>query len=113
MADRQTDPFAELKKIAEIKVDRERHRLAAAKAEQSRLEDERRALHKQIDDLQDAKETNPASLINAYAYLESLSSKARQLDADRAAASQRTQAQREKIKHALASKIRVDGMDAE
>ncbi len=112
MAD-QPDQLAELKQIADIKFDRERHRLAAVKEELSRLEAERKALNKKIIDLADAKETSPAALINAQAYLNALGNKAKSLDAARQQASERTQAQRDRIKIALASKIRVDGMSEE
>ena len=107
------DPLAELKIIAGIKFDRERHRLAAVKEELSRLEAERKALSKQIVDIADAPETSPEALINAYAYLNALSTKAKHLDAARWQASQRTQVQRDRIKTALAAKIRVDGMSDE
>lgn len=110
MAD-QTDQLAELKKIAEMKFDRERHRLAAVNEELSRLEAERKALQKKVVDLADAKESDPAAFINTYAYLDSLAVKAKQLDAARKEANQRTEAQRERIRTALASKIRIDGMD--
>lgn len=111
MAQQQTDELAELKKIAKIRVDRERHRLAAIKDEVARLDAEKQALKSQIVELHEAQETSPAALINAQAYLNSLSNKARELEGKRLHASERTKQQREKIKSALASKIRIDGMD--
>lgn len=110
MSREQTEGLAELKKIAEIRVDRERHRLAAIKDEVARLDAEKKALKSQIRDLHEAEETSPIALMNAQAYLDSLSSKARQLETKRAQASERTKAQREKIKSALASKIQIDSM---
>ncbi|GEM_PF-2203520 len=109
MAD-QPDPLAELKKIADMKFDRERHRLAAVHDELARLEAERKALQKQVVGLAQATESDPAAFINAYAYLNALAAKGKQIDAARQEAHQRTEAQREKIRTALASKIRVDGM---
>ena len=105
-----TDPLAELKKIADIKFDRERHRLTAINEELTKLDNERKALRKQIVDLANARETSPAALINTQYYLQTLSEKSRQLDEARLQASQRTEAQRQKIRTALASKIRVDDM---
>lgn len=110
MADRQTDPLTELKEIAKIRVDKERHQLAALRDDAARLEQERHAVRKQVKDISEGKETSPEALMNAYAYLDSLSRKAQRLDAERHEANARTQAQKEKIKTALASKIRVDGM---
>ncbi len=106
-----TDQLKELKKIAQIRFDKERHKLAAINDEMARLEAERKAVRKQMTDLTSGKDATPASLMNAYAYLDSLSQKADRLAAERLEASERTKAQREKIKTALASKIRVDGMD--
>ena len=110
MADPQADEIKQLKQIAEIKFDRERHRLAAVKEELTRLEEERRSLRKEIVSIHDARETDPASLINAQAYLGSLSNKAKRIDAERHKASERTNAQREKIKKALAAKIRIEDL---
>ena len=110
MADHNVDPLIELKKIAEIMVDRERHRLAAVKDELSRVDRERGALKQQIVNVQGADETDPAALINAQAYLDALSQKSRRLDAERLQASMRTEEQRQKIRTALASKIRIDSM---
>ncbi len=106
-----TDQLKELKKIAQIRFDKERHKLAAINDEMTRLEAERNAVRKQMTDLTSRKDATPASLMNAYAYLDSLSQKADRLAAERLEARERTEAQREKIKTALASKIRVDGMD--
>lgn len=111
MADQQTEALAELKKIAKIRVDRERLQLAAIKDELSRLDAERKALKNQIHDLHDADEASLAALMNAQAYLDSLSRKAKQIEHERSEAHERTHAQKEKIKKALASKIRIDGMD--
>lgn len=110
MSDRQADPLIELKKIAALKFDRERHRLAAIKDELSQLEEERQQLDKKMNALSGEKESNPASLINAFAYLHALTDKAGQIDREREEAHQRTLQQRQKIKEALASKIRVDDM---
>lgn len=110
MADPQAEEIKKLKQIAEIKFDRERHRLAAVKDELTRLEDERRTLRQEIAGIEEAKETDPASLINAQAYLGALSGKAKRLDAERRIASERTNAQREKIKKALAAKIRIEDL---
>ncbi len=106
-----TEQLKELKKIAQIRFDKERHQLTAINEEMARLESEKKAVRKQIAELTGGQETSPASLMNAYAYLDSLTRKAERLDAERRDAHQRTEAQREKIKTALASKIRVDGMD--
>ena len=106
-----TEQLKELKKIAQMRFDKERHQLAAHNEEMARLEAERKAVRKQIVDLSEGNETSPASLVNAYAYLDALTRKAERLDAERQEAHDRTEAQREKIKSALASKIRVEGMD--
>jgi len=106
-----TEQLKELKKIAQIRFDKERHKLAAINDEIARLETERVAVRKQMTDLTEGKESSPASLMNAYAYLDALSRKADRLEAERQEVSERTQAQREKIKTALASKIRIDGME--
>ena len=105
-----TDQLKELKKIAEMRFDRERHKLAAMNEEAAQIESEQRAVRKQIVDLTESKENSPSSLMNAYAYLDALAKKSERLIAERREASLRTEAQREKIKTALASKIRVDGM---
>ena len=110
MADSQAKQIEELKKIAKIRVDKERHQLAAMRDESAKLEKETQAVRKQMRDISEGKETSPEALMNAYAYLDALSLKAKRLDAERQEASERTRAQREKIKAALASKIRVDGM---
>ncbi len=110
MADPQTEELKQLKKIAEIKFDRERHRLSAVKEELTRLEEKRRNLRSEIVGVQDAKEADPAALINAQAYLQALSKKAQRIDAERHMASERTNAQREKIKKALAAKIRIEDL---
>ncbi|MEO1135387.1 MAG: hypothetical protein AAFW68_02110 [Pseudomonadota bacterium] len=112
MTRQQTDELAELKKIAKIRVDHERHRLAAIKEEAARLDAEKQTLKSQIIELHEAEETSPAALINAQAYLNSLSNKARDIEDKRLHARERTKQQREKIKSALASKIRIDGMDS-
>ena len=106
-----TEQLKELKKIAQISFDKERHQLTAINEEIARLDQERKALKKQIKDISSGEQASPASLMNAYAYLDALTRKAELLDAERHEAYERTQAQREKIKTALASKIRVDGMD--
>lgn len=111
MANDQTSQLRELKKIANLIVDRERHRLAAVKEELSRVDEAQDALKQQIAELANAKEADPLAMLNAQAYLEGLSGKARQLTHERHHASERTKAQREKIKTALASKIRIDGME--
>lgn len=110
MGKSKTDPLQELKKIAKIRVDKERHKLAAIRDQAARLEQERQAIRKQINDIGEGKETSPEALMNAFAYLDTLAKKAQRLDAERHQANERTQAQRERIKAALASKIRVDGM---
>lgn len=106
-----TEQLKELKKIAQIRFDKERHQLTAINEEIARLDQERKALKKQIKDISSGEQASPASLMNAYAYLDALTRKAELLDAERQEAYERTQAQREKIKTALASKIRVEGMD--
>ena len=106
-----TEQLKELKKIAQIRFDKERHQLTAINEEIARHDQERKALKKQIKDISSGEQASPASLMNAYAYLDALTRKAELLDAERHEAYERTQAQREKIKTALASKIRVDGMD--
>ncbi|WP_375207648.1 hypothetical protein [Hyphococcus sp.] len=106
-----TEQLKELKKIAQIRFDKERHQLTAINEEIARLDQERKALKKQIKDISSGEQASPASLMNAYAYLDALTRKAELLDAERHEAYERTQAQREKIKTALASKIRVEGMD--
>ncbi|WP_428408194.1 hypothetical protein [Hyphococcus sp.] len=106
-----TEQLKELKKIAQIRFDKERHQLTAINEEMARLEAEKKAVRKQITDITGGQETSPASLMNAYAYLDALTRKAERLDAERREAHERTEAQREKIKTALASKIRVDGME--
>ena len=110
MAKSKTDPLQELKKIAKIRVDKERHKLVAIRDQAARLDEDRQAIRKQITDISEGKETSPEALMNAFAYLDALAKKAQRLDAERHQANERTQAQREKIKTALASKIRVDGM---
>ncbi len=110
MANSQNKQIEELKMIAKIRVDKERHQLAAMRDEANRLEKEKQAVNRQILDISEGKDTSPEALLNAYAYLDALSQKARRLEAERLAASERTKAQREKIKAALASKIRVDSM---
>ena len=111
MADSQAKQIAELKKIAKIRVDKERHELAAMQDETRRLEGEQKAVLKQIDHITSGKDASPEALINAYAYLDTLAQRARALGAERNEAGERAKAQQEKIKAALASKIRVDGMD--
>jgi len=106
-----TDQLKELKKIAQIRFDKERHKLSAINDEINRLEAERKAVRKKMTDLTGGNEASPASLMNAYAYLDALSKKADLLEAGRQEARERTKAQREKIKTALASKIRVDDME--
>ena len=106
-----TDQLKELKQIAQIRFDKERHQLASINDEINRIDSEKKALSKQINDLTQVPEASPSSLMNAYAYLDALTRKADQLELDRSEASERTKAQREKSKDALASKIRVDGMD--
>ena len=105
------EQLKELKKIAQMRFDKERHQLAAHHEEMARLNAERNTLRKQISDLTNGTETSAASLVNAYAYLDSLTRKAERLEAEQQEATDRTQEQREKIKSALASKIRVEGME--
>ncbi|PQA88874.1 hypothetical protein [Hyphococcus luteus] len=111
MAKSKAKQIEELKKIAKIRVDKERHQLAAMRDETARLENERQGLRKQMRDLTEGRETSAEALMNAYSFLDTLSRKEKQLEARRQEATARTQAQREKIKAALASKIRVDGID--
>ncbi|WP_411819864.1 hypothetical protein ABFZ85_14440 [Hyphococcus formosus] len=111
MSNHKTDPLAELKVIATLKFDRERHRLAAIKDELTALEEERRQLGKKMNALSQKKESDPATIINAFSYLHALTDKASRIDREREEAHQRTMAQRQKIKEALASKIRVDDLD--
>jgi len=113
MADKKLAQIAELKKIAAIKVDREKHRLSSIKDELSKLADERRALKDRMGSVAEVKESEPAAFINAQSYLDALSNRARHLDDAQREAHNRTEAQREKIKQALASKIRIDGMQSE
>ncbi|MEZ5892666.1 MAG: hypothetical protein R3C58_05920 [Parvularculaceae bacterium] len=110
MSGRKTDPLKELKKIAEIKFDRERHRLVAIKNEMAALDAARREVKEQMRTINSGEGADPFSFANAAAYLDSLAAKARRLDAEQRKAHERTEAQRERIKTALASKIRVDGM---
>ena len=111
MAHRQTDPLKELKEIAKIRVDKERHRLAAMRDEANRLETEQNAVRKQISDLTKSTDASPEAFINMHAYLNALSDKVKRLADEQHEAAARTEAQKEKIKTALASQIRVDGMD--
>jgi predicted nucleic acid-binding Zn-ribbon protein len=110
MADSQAKQLEELKEIARLRVDKERHQLAALRDEAARLESEQKAVRKEIEDIAGGKETSPEALVNAYAYLDTLAGKARRLEGERLEAGERAKAQREKIKAALASKIRVDGI---
>ncbi|WP_425409264.1 hypothetical protein [Hyphococcus sp.] len=104
--------LAELKKIAAIKVDREKHALSSIKDELSQLAEERKALQNRMGTVAEAKESEPAAFINAQYYLDSLSSRARHIEDAQRDAHNRTQAQREKIKQALATKVRIDGLKA-
>lgn len=110
MADNQAKQLEELKEIAKIRVDKERHQLVALRDEAARLESEQKAVRKEIEDIASGKDTSPQALMNAYAYLDTLADKARKLEDDRREAGERARVQREKIKTALASKIRIDGM---
>lgn len=108
--DKKLKQLAELKKIAAIKVDREKHQLSTIKDELAQLSDERKALQNRMGSIAETSETEPAALINAQSYLDALSNHARHLDEAQREAHNRTEAQRERIKQALASKIRIDGM---
>ena len=110
MDKKKLQQIAELKKIAAIKVDREKHQLSAIKDELRQLADERKALQNRMGSVADVKESEPAAFINAQFYLDALSSRARHIDDAQRAAHERTEAQREKIKQALAAKIRIDGI---
>jgi flagellar biosynthesis chaperone FliJ len=102
--------LAELKKIAAIKVDREKHQLSTIKDELAQLAEERKALQNRMGSVAETRESEPAALINAQSYLDALSNHARHLGEAQREAHNRTEAQRERIKQALASKIRIDGM---
>ena len=78
-----TEQLKELKKIAQIRFDKERHQLTAINEEIARLDQERKALKKQIKDISSGEQASPASLMNAYAYLDALTRKAELLDAER------------------------------
>ncbi len=111
MAKSKAEQIEELKKIAKIRVDKERHQLAAMGDETARLERERQGVRKQMRELTAGDETSAEALVNAYSFLDTLTRKEKRLEAERQEASARTEAQRDKIKTALASKIRIDGLN--
>ncbi len=113
MSNKKLKQLAELKKIAGLKVDREKHALSAIKDELRGLADERSALENRMDIVVEVKEGDPAAFINANSYLDALSARARHLDEAQRQAHARTEAQREKIKQALAAKVRIDGLKAQ
>lgn len=111
MADKKLKQLAELKKIAALKVDHEKHRLSAIKDELNQLDEERKALQNRMGSVSEREESEPAAFINAQSYLDALSNRARHIDHAQREAHERTEAQRERIKRALATKVRIDGMD--
>ena len=111
MAKSKAKQIEELKKIAKIRFDKERHLLAAMHDEANKLETERHAVRKQMRDLTEGRETSPEALMNAYSYLDTLSRTEKHLASEHQQASARAHAQRDKIKDALASKIRVDNIN--
>lgn len=110
MSRRKTDPLKELKKIAAIKFDIERMRLVAAKSQLDAIDAAKKDIKNQMQSVGGGEEADTFSLANAAAYLDALSAKARRLESEQKMAHNRTEAQRERIKAALASKIRIDGM---
>lgn len=111
MADnKKLKQLAELKKIAGLKVDHEKHRLSAIRDELNQLANERKALQNRMGSVVEVRESEPAAFINAQSYLDALSNRARHIDDAQREAHNRTEAQRERIKKALATKVRIDGM---